>query len=145
MNEYQREVMEGFVEIEPLNSDQFLKLKETLTRIGIPSRSEDPNELPTLWQSVHVFHNRGRYYLVHFKHMFLLDGRVKSTKLTDTDLDRLEAVAALVEKWGLARCIEEMPAPRVNVRVIPYAEKANWNLRVKYRMGQNLSKGKPNA
>ena len=100
MNEYQREVMEGFVEIEPLNSDQFLKLKETLTRIGIPSRSEDPNELPTLWQSVHVFHNRGRYYLVHFKHMFLLDGRVKSTKLTDTDLDRLEAVAALVEKWA---------------------------------------------
>lgn len=135
MNEYQREVMEGFIEIEALDSDQFLKLKETLTRIGIPSRSEDPNVKPTLWQSVHVFHNRGRYYLVHFKHMFLLDGRVKSTTMTDTDLDRLEAVAALVEKWGLATCIEEMPLPRVNVRVIPYADKENWNLQAKYKIG----------
>ena len=62
------------------------------------------------------------------------------TKLTETDLDRLEAVAALVEKWGLAQCIEEMPSPRVNVRVIPYAEKANWNLRAKYKIG-NLKKG----
>lgn len=145
MNEYQMEVMKGFVGIEALDSDQFLKLKETLTRIGIPAKSGSDEELPTLWQSVHVFHNRGRYYLVHFKQMFLLDGRVKSTVMTDDDFDRLESIAALLEKWGLARCLEEMPPQKVKVRVIPYHEKDAWNLRAKYKIGQNLSKGKTNA
>lgn len=135
MNEFQKEVMEGFVEIEPLDSDQFLKLKETLTRIGIAAKSPGPGELPTLWQSVHIFHNRGRYFLVHFKQMFLLDGRVKSTVMTDDDFDRLESIAALLEKWGLVRCIESMPPQKVKVRVIPYAEKDGWNLRAKYKIG----------
>lgn len=135
MNEYQKEVMKDFVEIEALDSDQFLKLKETLTRIGIPGKVSEPGQKPIMWQSVHVFHNRGRYFLVHFKQMFLLDGRVKSTDMTDDDFDRLESIASLLEKWGLVRCIEEMPAQRVKVRVIPYAEKGEWDLRAKYKIG----------
>lgn len=135
MNEYQKQVMEDFVEVQSLDSDQFLKLKETLTRIGIPAKVTDPEQKPVLWQSVHVFHNRGRYYLVHFKQMFLLDGRVKSTDMTDDDFDRLESIAALLEKWGLVRCIEQMPSQKVKVRVIPYAEKDRWELRAKYKIG----------
>lgn len=142
MNEYRENVMADFIEIEPLDSDQFLKLKETLTRIGYAEQSKDPNRKPTLWQSVHVFHNRGRYFLVHFKQMFLLDGRVNSTNLTDADLDRLEAIAVLVERWGLARCIEQMPKPRVKVTVIPYAEKDSWNLQAKYNIGTRAAKFK---
>lgn len=136
MNEYQKQVMEDFVEIEPLDSDQFLKLKETLTRVGIPTKVvPEGGQKPVLWQSVHVFHNRGRYFLVHFKQMFLLDGRVKSTDMTDDDFDRLESIAALLEKWGLVRCIEQMPPQKVKVRVIPYAEKDRWDLRAKYKIG----------
>lgn len=135
MNEYREEVMSNFIEIDRLDSDQFLRLKETLTRIGVPVHSDDPNEKPTLWQSVHVFHNRGRYYLVHFKQMFLLDGRVKSTNITDVDFDRLEAIAVLVERWGLAKCKEQLPAPRMKVHVIPYAQKDDWLLKAKYNVG----------
>lgn len=127
--------MSQFIEIEKLDGDQFLRLKETLTRIGVPVPAVDPNEKPTLWQSVHVFHNRGRYFLVHFKQMFLLDGRVKSTNITDVDFDRLEAIAVLVERWGLAKCKEKLPAPRMNVRVISYADKDNWSLKAKYNVG----------
>lgn len=140
MNEYQESVMEQFIEIEPLNNDQFLQLKETLTRIGITAHATEEGGKPILWQSVHVFHRRGRYFLVHFKHMFLLDGQVKSTKITDDDLDRFEAIASLVEKWGLVRCLEELPKPRVRVHVIPHHQKGEWELKAKYKMGR-FSKG----
>lgn len=145
MNEYREEVMSKFIEIESLDSDQFLRLKETLTRIGVPKNSEDPNTKPTLWQSVHVFHNRGRYYLVHFKQMFLLDGRVKSTNITDLDLDRLEAIAVLVERWGLAKCLDKLPSPKIKVHVIPYAQKEDWILQAKYDVGGRQKRKEENA
>ncbi|ASD50392.1 endoribonuclease translational repressor [Acidovorax phage ACP17] len=144
MNEYRENVMADFIEIDALDSDQFLKLKETLTRIGYAEPSKDPNMKPTLWQSVHVFHNKGRYFLVHFKQMFLLDGRVNSTNITDGDLDRLEAIAVLVERWGLARCKEVMPKPRIKVTVIPYAEKDAWNLQAKYNVGGRAKRKEAN-
>lgn len=134
MNEYRQQIIDEFIEVEPLNSDQFLRLKETLTRIGVPVKGE-AGEKPTLWQSVHVFHNRGRYFLVHFKQMFLLDGRVKSTNITDTDLERLDSIAVLMERWGLVKLITKVDGPGRMVRVIPFQEKDKWNLQAKYNVG----------
>lgn len=134
MNEYRESVIEKFIEIESLDDDRFLKLKETLTRIGVVSKTE---QRPSLYQSVHVFHNKNRYYLVHFKQMFLLDGRVKSTNLTQLDLDRLSSIAHLLQKWGFVKLKTEVENSSVRVHVIPYAEKNNWNLETKYAIGGN--------
>ena len=82
--EYRNQLKESFIEIEPLNRDGFLTLRETLTRIGMPAR-RGQGEKPILWQSVHVLHSQGHYYLVHFKEMFLLDGRVSVTKMSEED------------------------------------------------------------
>jgi hypothetical protein len=129
------ELMEGFFEIESLDTDQFLKVKETLTRIGIASRKKG-EEKPTLWQSCHILHKRGRYFVCHFKQLFLLDGRTKVTNFDDEDYDRTEYIVALLEEWGLIKSLYDIVKPKVNVVVIPYSKKNDWNLRSKYTIGE---------
>lgn len=140
MTDLEQHMLDSFIELEALDQDQFLKLKETLTRIGAPQQAEGGG-LPTLWQSAHVFHNRGRYYLVHFKQMFMLDGRLEATNYTESDEDRLWAIAILCKRWGLATPKAALPKARVKVTVIPYAEKNLWNLRAKYSIGKKRKEG----
>lgn len=128
------DLVDTFFEIEALDRDQFLKVKETLTRIGIPTRKLE-NGKPTLWQTCHVLHKRGRYYICHFKQLFLLDGRNRVTDFTDEDSDRTAHIVRLLEEWGLVRSLFDTDGPPVSVTVIPYREKSNWNLKPKYSLG----------
>jgi hypothetical protein len=133
-----QELLESFFEIEPLDKDQFLKVRETLTRIGLPSKK---NGQQTLWQTCHVFHKQGRYYIVHFKQLFLLDGRTDVTDFTEDDEDRLEYIVNLLEQWGLVTSMVEIDTEiESNVMIIPYREKAKWSLKVKYSLG-NVDNG----
>lgn len=131
------DVMDEFFEIEALDRDQFLKVRETLTRIGISTKKTDENGKQTLWQTCHVLHKRGRYYICHFKQMFLLDGRTKSTDFTDEDFDRTEYIVALLQDWGLVSPLDEVIKPPTNVMVVKHSDKGNWNLRCKYTIGGN--------
>lgn len=124
-------------------ADNFLKVKETLTRIGAPAYSKDPDErIKTLWQSCHILYKRQKYYLVHFKEMFLLDGKASRTTITDDDLARRNAIALLLQQWGLIvivtpeRIQTPPPAPIDTLKIIPFKDKANWNLRAKYEIGK---------
>ena len=132
----EEEVIDTFIEIEPLDQDGFLKVKETLTRIGIPTRVTG-EDLPSLWQSCHVFHKRGKYYIVSFKQLFLLDGKFNRTDFTDEDYDRACIVANLLEQWSLVKLVDPFTPVDQNVRitVIPHRDKAKWNLRQKYSLG----------
>lgn len=126
------------VEIETLDNDQFLKVRETLSRIGIATVQDGKN---TLWQSCHLLSKKGKYYIVHFKHMFLLDGAFKSTKLTEDDIKRTKYIASLLESWGLVKVVKSEPVEKVNVRVINFGDKANWQLNQKYDMSKNVKSG----
>jgi hypothetical protein len=112
-----------------------------LTRIGVASRKSG-KEKPTLWQSCHILHKKGRYYIVHFKQLFLLDGRDDRTELTQQDLDRTALIASMLEQWGLVRLKKELPDfdRTVKTVVIPYKEKENWNLQAKYNIGKKVRK-----
>ena len=135
-----QELLDTFFEIDPLNKDQFLKVRETLTRIGLPSKK---NGEQTLWQTCHVFHKQGRYYIVHFKQLFLLDGRTDVTDFTEVDEDRLEYIVNLLEQWGLIRSQVEVDSTiESNVMIIPYRDKQKWSLRVKYSLG-NVEESSP--
>lgn len=127
----------NLIEVEPLNTDEFLKVKETLTRIGIVSRKNE-EERPTLWQSVHVLHKRGRYFILSFKQLFLLDGKTKETNFTQEDKDRVIIVANMLQSWGLVTLLKDHKPTDENVRVvvIPYSKKEEWQLRSKYSIGQ---------
>ena len=114
------------------NPDDFLKIKETLTRIGISSRKEKK-----LFQSCHILHKRGNYYIVHFLEMFILDG--KETSLSDDDLRRRNCIAYLLQEWGLLK-IEKADSdePRCSVsqiKIVPFKEKRDWALVSKYTIG----------
>jgi hypothetical protein len=134
-------LLDTFIEIEPVDNNEFLKIKETLTRIGVASRKSG-KEKPTLWQSCHILHKKGRYYIVHFKQLFLLDGRDDRTELTQQDLDRTALIASMLEQWGLVRLKKELPEfdRTVKTVVIPYKEKENWNLQAKYNIGKKVRK-----
>lgn len=134
------ELLDTFIEIEPLNNDEFLKVRETLTRLGIASRKSG-DEKPTLWQSCHILHKRGKYYILHFKMLFLLDGRDKRTTLSEEDINRTELIANMLQSWGLVKIKEEVPYNNtVRVVVIPYKEKDNWTLDSKYSIGKKAQK-----
>lgn len=137
MNEKETEELLGtFIEIEPLDNDEFLKVRETLSRIGIASRKSGA-EKPTLWQSCHILHKRGKYYVTHFKQLFLLDGRDKKTKLSEEDINRTELIANMLQSWGLIKIKEEFEFNNnVRVVIIPYKERDNWNLDSKYSIGK---------
>ena len=121
------------VEVRLKNSEDFLKVKETLSRIGLASKKDN-----TLYQSCHILHKQGKYYIVHFKELFLLDG--KEATLSDGDIARRNRIAYLLDEWELIEIvdfnnIEENLAPLNQVKIIPHKDKAKWNLVTKYTIG----------
>lgn len=114
--------------------DDFLKIRETLTRIGVASRKDQK-----LYQSCHILHKQGRYFIVHFKELFLLDG--KPSNLIENDLQRRNTIATLLQDWGLVTIINPATAtslaPLRQIKVIPYKEKAQWELCPKYNIGNS--------
>jgi len=127
-------IMETFLEVKLAEEEDFLKIKETLTRIGIASHKEKK-----LYQSCHILHNRGRYFIVHFKELFLLDG--KESDFTEDDLGRRNTIASLVEQWGLFRIVDykrfEEPKTLLNkIKVLPFKDKDEWTLISKYTVGR---------
>lgn len=120
------------VEVALSDPDAFLKIRETLTRIGIPSKKSN-----TLYQSCHILHKRGRYAIIHFKEMFILDGKYSS--LDDDDLDRRNTICKLLADWGLLKVLDEnliiQRAPMSQIKIIPYREKEDWELVSKYSVG----------
>lgn len=121
------------LEIETLDTDQFLKVAETLTRCGIKSTK---NEKPILWQSCHVLHKQNKYYIVHFKELFCLDG--KESNIDDFDYDRRNLIAKNLESWGLIKIKEDITLPdyNISITIIPFKEKNKWNLKSKYSIGK---------
>ena len=124
------------VEITLNEPDDFLKVRETLTRIGIASRKEKK-----LYQSCHILHKQGRYFIVHFKELFLLDG--KPSNLMENDLERRNTIITLMGDWGLVTVVNpdeiENKAPLRQIKIIPFRDKAEWTLETKYNIG-NVNK-----
>lgn len=123
-----------FVEVKLKHEDDFLKVRETLTRIGVSSRREK-----MLYQSCHILHKKGQYYIVHFKELFALDG--KDSSITDNDIERRNAIAKLLEEWGLvtivnSQIMEGKIAPIHQIKIISYREKNEWQLVSKYNIGK---------
>lgn len=111
--------------------DDFLKVKETLTRIGIASKRENK-----LFQSCHILHKQGRYFIVHFKELFLLDGKKANLELLD--VQRRNSITTLLSDWGLIKIAEKGPldcAPLRTIKIIPFKEKTEWELCPKYNIG----------
>lgn len=112
--------------------DDFLKVRETLTRIGVASRKEKK-----LYQSCHILHKQGRYFIVHFKELFLLDG--KKSNLEENDVFRRNTIATLLSDWGLVRFAKKennlQTAPLRQIKIIPFKEKSEWELCPKYNIG----------
>jgi hypothetical protein len=123
------------VQIHLKEPDDFLKVKETLSRIGISS-----NKTKTLYQSCHIFHKRGQYVIIHFKELFAIDG--KPTDITDVDLGRRNTICRLLEEWNLVSVdTPQMIAdPTVDVRsikILPYHQKRDWTIKAKYSIGNS--------
>lgn len=117
------------VEVKLKNEDDFLKIRETLTRIGIASKKDK-----TLYQSAVLLHKQGKYAVMHFKEMFELDG--KESNISDEDIGRRNTIAQLLEDWGLCEIIddisEDFKLPMNSIKILPYKEKNEWNLVQKY-------------
>ena len=113
--------------------DDFLKVRETLTRIGVASRKEKK-----LYQSCHILHKQGRYYIVHFKELFALDG--KTANLTQNDVQRRNRITQLLSDWGLITIVNDETitdiAPLNQIKVLAYKEKGEWELESKYNIGK---------
>lgn len=127
-------VIDSLVEVQLQDRDSFLKIRETLTRIGVPSKKSN-----TLYQSCHILHKQDKYYIVHFKELFMLDGRL--TDFDDEDLGRRNTIVALLEQWQLVavvdkRKIAEPKIPLDKLKIISFAEKNKWELQPKYRIGK---------
>jgi hypothetical protein len=121
---------EDMLEITLKEPDDFLKVRETLSRIGVASRKEKK-----LYQSCHILHKQGRYYVLHFKELFALDG--KPTNLTENDVARRNTIANLLRDWGLVNINGEVGelAPLSQIKVLSFAEKNEWDLETKYNIG----------
>jgi hypothetical protein len=113
--------------------DDFLKIRETLTRIGVASRKDK-----ILYQSCHILHKQGKYYIVHFKELFALDG--KKATLVENDIQRRNTIAVLLSDWSLIEIVNpqaaENKAPLSQIKVLPFKEKKEWNLSAKYNIGK---------
>jgi len=119
------------LEIVLRDPENFLKIKETLSRIGVASKRDN-----TLYQSCHILHKKGRYFVTHFKELFALDG--KGTDITENDLQRRNTIAKLLEEWDLLEILEGdqlETCPVSQIKIISYKEKDNWNLVPKYNIG----------
>lgn len=122
------------VEVTLKEKDDFLKVRETLTRIGVPSKKDN-----ILYQSCHILHKQGKYYIVHFKQLFALDG--KPTDISENDLARRNAIVNLLDEWGLVKIVKPEqtlhPTPIFlsQIKIIPFKEKYQWSLVTKYSIG----------
>jgi hypothetical protein len=126
-------IVSTLVEITLPSADNFLKVKETLTRIGISSKTEKK-----LYQSCHILHKRGKYYVIHFKELFLLDGL--EADFSDSDKSRRNTIANLLEQWGLVKIVnpEITKDPVCSIshfKILPFGQKKEWELIPKYRIG----------
>lgn len=134
-NEFFRIDYPGYMPLEVtlVQPDDFLKVRETLTRIGVASRKDK-----ILYQSCHILHKQGRYYIVHFKELFALDG--KQADITDNDIQRRNTIAKLLSDWGLIKIINtksiDDQAPLSQIKVIAFKDKDEWDLQAKYNIGK---------
>ena len=122
------------IEVKLNEPDDFLKVRETLTRIGVASRKEKK-----LYQSCHILHKQGKYFIVHFKELFALDG--KPSNFSDSDISRRNTIANLLAEWGLLTLVtpdlsKQPVAPISQIKVLPFKEKDQWNLTAKYNIGK---------
>lgn len=130
-------MLESLVEIRIKTDDDFLKIRETLTRIGVASRKDK-----TIYQSCHILHKQGRYYIVHFKELFALDG--KPSNFDATDQARRNTIANLLAEWKLVELVNPQSsadpvAPISQIKVLPHREKNEWNLVAKYNIGKKVN------
>jgi hypothetical protein len=127
---------DSMLEVTLPEPDNFLKIRETLTRIGIASRKENK-----LFQSCHILHKQGRYFIVHFKELFALDG--KESNITSNDVERRNTVAGLLQDWGLLKIVDGGKAePKVSlsqIKVVAFKEKNEWDLVPKYNIGKKVT------
>ena len=125
---------ENMLEIGLNEPDDFLKVRETLSRMGVASRKERK-----LFQSCHILHKQGRYFLTHFKELFALDG--KQTNLSENDIARRNTIANLLKDWGLISIMGDASecAPLSQIKVLPFKEKKEWNLSAKYNIGKKVT------
>jgi len=129
-------VVDQLIEVRLVNEDDFLKVRETLTRIGVASKKD-----MKLYQSCHILHKQGKYYIVHFKELFALDG--KPTNLSDEDVGRRNTIARLLDEWGLIELVDpsrsaDPVTPLSQIKVLPHKEKAQWELVAKYNIGRKI-------
>ena len=126
---------ENMLEVNLKEPDDFLKVRETLTRIGVASRKDKK-----LFQSCHILHKQGRYFIVHFKELFALDG--KEANLTENDIERRNTIAQLLGDWGLIAIVNttvaEKKAPLSQIKVLSFKEKGEWDLQAKYNIGKKI-------
>jgi hypothetical protein len=126
-------MIDTLLEVRLKEEEDFLKVKETLTRIGVASRKDK-----TLFQSCHILHKQGKYYIVHFKELFMLDGKVAN--FSDEDKFRRNTIALLLEEWGLIDVVKDIgqdqTVPLSNIKIIPFKEKQQWELVAKYNIGR---------
>lgn len=127
---------DSMLEITLKQPDDFLKIRETLSRIGVASRKDK-----ILYQSCHILHKQGKYYIVHFKELFALDG--KKATLIQNDIQRRNTVASLLQDWNLLSIVKkeqaEDKAPLSQIKIIAFKEKKEWNLQAKYNIGKKSS------
>lgn len=127
------QIVDTLVEVTLPSPDNFLKVKETLTRIGISSKTERK-----LYQSCHILHKKGKYYIVHFKELFMLDGL--ESDFVESDKARRNTIANLLEQWGLVKIVnpamtKEPACPISHFKILPFSQKKDWELVPKYRIG----------
>lgn len=127
------DIVNNLIEITFEEKDDFLKIRETLTRIGVASRKEKE-----LFQSCHILHKRGKYYIVHFKELFLLDG--KQSNFDESDISRRNTIIDLLQQWNLISVVdktkvEEPKAPLSQIKIVSFKEKQDWKLTAKYSIG----------
>jgi len=127
---------EQMLEVTLKQPDDFLKIRETLSRIGVASRKDK-----TLFQSCHILHKQGKYYIVHFKELFALDG--KKATLVENDVQRRNTISVLLQDWNLLSIVKpeaaENKAPLSQIKIIAFKEKNEWNLQAKYNIGKKQS------
>lgn len=128
--------IETLVEVTLKSEEDFLKVRETLTRIGVASKKDN-----VLYQSCHILHKKGQYYIVHFKELFGLDG--KPSNITEEDIGRRNTIANLLAEWDLVKLVDptksaEPTAPMSQIKIIPFKDKNDWDLVAKYNIGRKL-------
>ena len=126
--------LENLIEVKLKEDEDFLKIRETLTRIGVASRKDK-----TLYQSCHILHKQGKYYITHFKELFSLDG--KPSNFTEDDISRRNTIVNLLAEWGLIELVDsekskDPVAPLSQIKVLPFKEKDGWILSAKYNIGK---------